>query len=185
MTRTITAASDTAARAEVARPVLLGKLDFASGVVALNTGTTTISYGGDDYLGVGAFAGVDPVQEGTDVQPYGIKLTLSGVPTDLISVALGEDYQGRDVSLYLALLDSDHQPIADPVLLFLGRMDYMEVEVGNTSIVTVTAESRLIDWDRARVRRFNNEDQIDRYPSDRGLEFVPQMVEKELIWGRT
>ena len=76
------------------------------------------------------------------------------------------------------------QLVAQPIRLFSGRMDTMDTEVGDTATITVTAESRMVSWDKARVRRYNNEDQQNRYPGDRGFEFVSQMVEKNLLWGR-
>jgi len=62
-------------------------------------------------------------------------------------------------------------------------MDTMDVELGTTASITVAAESRLADWDRPRVRRYNAADQNISYPSDKGFEFVPQMVEKSIRWG--
>lgn len=60
----------------------------------------------------------------------------------------------------------------------------MNTEVGDTATITLSAESRMVTWDRPRTRRYNNEDQQSRYPGDRGFEYVAQMVEKSLIWGR-
>ena len=51
------------------------------------------------------------------------------------------------------------------------------------SRVSVTAESLLADWDRPRVRRYNAEDQRLYYPNDKGFEFVPSLVEKQIVWG--
>ena len=59
----------------------------------------------------------------------------------------------------------------------------MDIDVGATATITVNAESRLADWDRPRVRRYNHEDQQIDYPGDMGFEFVPQMATKELRWG--
>ena len=35
-----------------------------------------------------------------------------------------------------------------------------------------------------RVRRYTAEDQKIDYPNDKGLEFVAEMAEKEIVWGR-
>ena len=45
-------------------------------------------------------------------------------------------------------------------------------------------ESRLADWERPRVSRYTDADQQQRFPGDLGCRFAPQMVEKELVWGR-
>jgi len=50
--------------------------------------------------------------------------------------------------------------------------------------IPFTFGGRLVDWERPRIRRYNNADQQVAFTGDKGFEFVPQMVEKELIWGR-
>lgn len=184
MTRTADASVVTASKAEVVRWVDLVRLDFSGGVVAVNSGVSTLSYNGDDYLGTGALGSISQVQEGPDPRPYSISLTLSGVPPEYVAVAIGEHYQGRDARVYRAMLDAEHQLIGTPALLFRGRMDTMDIDMGEMATISVTAQSRLADWDRPRVRRYNHEDQITEYPNDKGFEFVAQMVSKELIWGR-
>ena len=81
-------------------------------------------------------------------------------------------------------MTEDYQIIADPVVVFKGRMDTMDIEVGKTSSVTVSVESRLVDWERPRIRRYNDADQRSEFPTDRGCRYVAQMVSKDLPWGR-
>ncbi len=184
MTREIDASVAAASQEEVVRPVVLARLDFAGGVVAANSGNINIDYAGDTYLGVGALGGISAVREASESQPYSINLSLTGIESSYISIALNEHYQGRDARIYVGLLDSDHQLIDNPVLIFRGRMDTMDITMGKTASIDLKVQSRMVDWDRPRVQRYNNEDQIARYPDDKGLEFVPQMVEKTIIWGR-
>jgi len=182
--RTTTSAVDTAAADEVVRPVALVRLDFVSGNVLANSSASTITYLAADYLGVGDLGSIDTIEEAGSVQPTGIKLTLSGIPPSYLSIALGDDYQGRDVKIYTGLLDEGHQLIAAPALVFQGRMDYMSIAMAETATIAITAENHLANWNRPRVRRFNDKDQQDKYPGDLGLEFVEQMVEAEIVWGR-
>ena len=70
------------------------------------------------------------------------------------------------------------------MVLFHGRIDTMDIQIGKTAQVNVTIESKLVDWERARIRRFTNEDQRSAYSSDEFLEFVTQTVEKEIVWGQ-
>jgi hypothetical protein len=112
----------------------------------------------------------------------GIKMTLSGVDPAKVTIALDEHYQGQPVTIRLAPLDDDYQVIDDPVIVFVGRMDVMEVVIDKTAVITVTAESRLTDWNRASIRRYNHEDQTSVHPTDMFFQYVPQMIEKELLW---
>lgn len=184
MTRDISPQMITASEGEVVRPVTAAELSFASGFVRLNTSPYAITIEGNQYLGVGSFGNASAIQEGSDQQAYGITLTLSGIPPELVSIALGEHYQGRSCRVFLVLLNSAHAVVSTPIVLWAGRMDTMDIELGETATITVSAESRLVDWERPRIRRYTSEDQRADYPDDKGFEFVPQMQEKELVWGR-
>ena len=52
-------------------------------------------------------------------------------------------------------------------------MDVMTVEDdGADAQISVTAESKLIDLERSRARRYTSEDQKIDYPNDKGLDFM-------------
>jgi len=188
MGRTITAATTTASAAEIARPFLAVELDFASGFTRANSTHKDLTFntgaGSFSFLGVGNLGEMSSVQEGTELQAYGLTLKLSGVNAAHLSLALGEQYQGRSAKIWLGFLDVNFAVIADPVLIFQGRMDTMGIALGETGEIAVNVESRLADWERPRIRRYTDVDQQAAFPGDRGLEFVAQMVEKELVWGR-
>jgi hypothetical protein len=166
-------------------PVLaLVELDFSGGIVRVTNAGYNITFGGYTWYGLGELGEISAVQEGTELQMYGITLTLSGVPPEYISVALDNEYQGRPATIWIAPLDSNYQVLADPVIVFKGRMDTMPIAIGTDAKIQLTIESQFVDWERPRVRRYNHEDQTFAHPADKGLEFIAQMVEKEIIWGR-
>lgn len=184
MSRNITAAAEAQANAEVCTFAVFVELDFQTGFVRLCNANVTIPWNGYDWVGMGSLGNIQDVTEGSDMEARGVAMALSGIPTSLVSTALGEYYQGRDCKIWIAPLDPATQmPVADPVLIFFGRMDNMQIEIGETATINVSAESRFADWDRPRVRRFNDADQKTEYLTDRGFEFVEQMVEKEILWG--
>lgn len=185
MPRNLTTATNNALKSEVLRPVTLVRLDFGSGIIALHTGIGDLSFNGDTYLGIGDLGSINQVEENDEITPSGIVLSVTSVPSDYISIALTEDYQGRDCHIYMGLLDESHQLIPDPFLVFKGRMDYMEINLQKENgSISVHVENHLADWNRPRVRRYNHRDQQAEYPTDRGFEYVEQMIEQELIWGR-
>lgn len=183
MSRTLTPAAESALAAGNVPMIVLALLDFPSGILRVNNSAVTFTWDGYEWLGVGRLGAVDAIQEGATLEARGLALRISGVPPANIAAALGQSYQGRDCKVWAAPLSADHAVIADPVLVFHGRMDTMDIDLGETATITVSAESRLADWNRPRVRRYNHEDQQIDYPGDKGFEFVPQMVEKELRWG--
>jgi len=185
MSRALTAAVQSALGADVVPALLLVDLDFASGHLYLNNSAVTFNWSGHDWLGLANLGSVEAIAEHSGLEMSGVRLTLTGIPSEMVSIALGEHYQGRACVIHLAPLDESHTVLADPVQVFSGRIDTMEIALGETAAITLTAESRLTDWERPRVRRYTHEDQLAEYPGDLGLEFVPQMAEKALVWGRS
>lgn len=165
--------------------IILVELDFADGIVRLCNAGYSFKWNGVDWLGIGTLGSIEAISEGSALQMYGCGLTLSGIPPEIISEAFSQNYQGRAAKLWLAPLTADYQFIADPVVVFAGRMDTMDIQVGETATITLTIESRLVDWERPRIRRFNDADQRSEYPDDRGFRYVDQMIQKDLKWGRS
>jgi hypothetical protein len=61
----------------------------------------------------------------------------------------------------------------------------MTIDEGpETATIAVGAESRLIDLQRPRVRRYTHESQKSRFPNDKGFEFVNDLQDKKFAWGR-
>lgn len=185
MSRNLTTAVDEACAADHVPGLLLVELDFPSGFVRANTSAITFEWDSHTWYGVGNVGSVDAIVEHSDLQMTGVSLTLTGIPSEMVARVLGEHYQGRSCRMWFAPLDDNYIVLADPVLVFSGRMDTPDIQLGETASISLTAESRLTDWERPRVRRYTNEDQLSEYPGDRGLEYVAQMVEKTLVWGRT
>lgn len=147
-------------------------------------GTTTI--GGNAYLGVGNLGGISAIEESTDMKATGMRFTLAGVNSSLISIALGEHYQGRTARAYAVFFDESWVPLADAVLLFAGRIDTMKfTDSGQTCVIEGTAESRAIALDRpSEIRYYTDQDQQRYFSGDLGLEYVAALVNAEIFWGK-
>jgi hypothetical protein len=189
LSRDLTAAVQTAVDNANVPMVAFVELDFGSGFLRVTNAPYTMTWNGHSWLGLGTLGGIDAVDEGTGFEARGVALKLSGVPvsgegdSENISIALGEHYQGRDCRIWVALLDDQFSIVPDPKLIFLGRMDNMEIAIGETATIVLHAESRLADLERPRVRRYNDADQQHSFPGDLGLQFAEQMVEKAITWG--
>lgn len=185
MTRPLTTAAGDALQAGHVPLCILVELDWPSGMVRLCNASHTLTWGGHDWVGIGALGGIDPIEESGDVTKVaGLALRVSGIPTAYVAAVRTDNVQGRSVNVYLAPLTADHAFIADPVVVFSGRMDTLSLEVGATATIIVSAESRMADWDRPRVRRYNQADQQLDYPADTGLRYVEALAEKTVVWGR-
>jgi len=165
-------------------PILLASLSFSS-PVNLWTGYGNISYNSTTYYGLGTLGTISPLQETTDLAARGLTMRLSGVPTANVALALTENYQGRECSIMFgALSPTAGTLIASPVTVFSGRMDVMQVtDDGQSAEITMTAESKLMDFKRPREIRYTDEEQQQLFPGDVGLEFVNDIQEKAIYWG--
>lgn len=183
MTHNLTGTVAAAVTAEqVARTVAI-ELDFPSGMARFNASPKDITISGNTFLGVGMLGSVSVTEESAELRAYGLTVMLSGIPRDVVTLALIQGYQGRRGTVWEVPLNPDtHAVLADPMVIFRGRMDTMEIELGETAFVRVSLENRLADWERPRMQRYTDEDQQARYPGDTGFRFVSAMTEKEIIW---
>lgn len=157
---------------------------FDGGPLRLWTGMGNFTLNGNVFAGVGSLAGISAIQESADdIRAAGVVLSLSGVPSSLISLILTEHFQSRPATIWLAFFTSAWALIPDAVNLFTGRMDYPVLEDGgDTAKISVYVESELVDLERPRVRRFTHEDQWELYPGDRGLEYVASIQNMDVVW---
>ena len=183
MSRTITGAVATEVQKQKTRPILLVELDFSSGFVRVWSGVGDLSWDGKTWNGTGDLGTVSPVEETDEIRSTSLVFQLSGIPSALLSTALGEDYQGRAASMWLGFLDASDVVIADPVLLWAGHMDVMEIDEGPvTSIISVQTESRLAALKRPKLRRLTREDlQID-FAGDKGFDFIAGLQDRQIVW---
>ena len=182
MTRGLGTLAATAVQAEVVTRTSAVELLSGSGPLRFNGSLDTLRIGGNDFAGVGLLGGITTVSEAADLQSAGITVTLAGVPRDAVAIAMTEPYQGRQATVWEVILDSTTGALIEAVVIFRGRMDQMNIRLGDTATVEVTLEDRLTDMDRPALRRYTREDQQRQYPGDQGFDFVPAVVERDIIW---
>ena len=182
MSRGLAAGNLTAVTGEVVTRTMAVALDFPSGMARWNGSTLDIVIGGNTFLGLGVLGSIGVIEEGAETRAYGLTVGITGVPRDAVALALTQEYQGRPATLWEVQLSANGQPIGTPPIAFRGRMDQMSVTLGDTASVTVRLENRLADWERARVRRYTDEDHKRAFATDKGFEFVTATVDKDIVW---
>jgi hypothetical protein len=184
MSRALSNDMKNAIEANVIRPVLLCEINTAGGYVRVWTGVGNLVFDGNTYLGVGDFGGVSEIKETSDLQANGAKFSLSGISEEYVSLAMQDVRQGYSAKLYFGAVDENNSLIVDPYLLFQGITDVPQIEDdANDSVISISAENRLIDLEKSEVRRFTPEDQAIDYPDDRGFDYVAALQEKEIRFG--
>ncbi len=183
MSRNLTTALNNEFTSQDMAPFMAVDLGFDGGSLLTWTGYGNITFGGNTYLGSGDILSIGGITESSEVKANGIQINLSGIPSELISSALNESYQGRSAKVFLGVINNG-VVVNDPYMIFKGSMDTMSIsDSGDSANIALSAESRLIDLDRARERRFTSEDQKIDFPNDKGLEFITSLQEKAIVWG--
>ena len=189
MSRDITSAFNTAIIAKVVRPLMAIELEFSDGTLRMwnGYGDITMTAGGSSktFTGAGDLLGISEIEESDILSMSGVTLTLSGIKSSLISTALSAQYTNRNGAIYLGLFDTSANVIADVYTAFKGKMDVLNISEGQqTTMVQLKLESRLISFEKAANRMYTYEDQQVDYPNDLGFEFIPDLQDKEIIWGK-
>lgn len=184
-TRELTSGQEDAAAAPQKAMLAFVELDFSSGFVRVTNAAHPITWNGFTWQGVGALGRIDTVKEVLGIEATALKFTISGVDPDNIAIALGENYQGRSARMWLAFAETGGI-VADPNLVFAGRIDQMAISDGVSATISVTAESRLAFWARPKMRRFSDADQREEFPGDLGMQYISELASgREIPWGVT
>lgn len=146
------------------------------------TGRWSLTWSGNTYTAVGLLGAVDAAQESA-AGPKPLSFRLSGVPVSVRAIALGENVQGKAVSISLAIFDPVTYQIADAVLEWAGTLDVMDwADDGSTGVITVSAESAGVDLLRGVPVRYTDQDQQRLFPGDLGFQYVIDQGEKTITW---
>ena len=170
--------------AEGSCPIGLFRAYFDSGTLNLWTGHGDLSYGGVTYIGANGVLSIGQVQERKSITANGLQIQLNGLDNDILEIAEDEPYQDRPFEMYLAVINSAGNVVADPYLMFEGLMDTMKIKDDGKSItIDTNIENVLIALERPLDTKYTPEDQKRDYPNDTFFDFVADIQNKEVIWG--
>ena len=190
----------------VVYPFFATELRFDGNIVRMWTGQGTLVLSdGTEWVGLGQLLNISSIEETSEMSVKGASISLSGIPSNLLSLALSEPYQGRIAKIYFGTFQQGSilQETSDYILLqdgsrinleststgfnelFSGYMDQMNIEEsGDTATIEMMVENKLIDLERARVARFTSGYQKSIYPGDLGMDFIEDLQDKKISWGR-
>ena len=164
--------------------VVFAELQFRTGIQRYCTAGHDLVWNSYTWKGLGGVVSIEPIQESAEIKSIGVRLSLSGVPVAMRSLALNEKPQGTFAKLWVAVYDeSVGALVGTPMAEYVGRMDTLELNLREgVCTVSVNVESPLADLQRPAGGRFTDADQQSRFPGDKFFEFVPQQAERELIF---
>ena len=164
------------------------------------------------FEGAGDLLSVSPIEETSQLTVNGITVSLSGlnaVASGLALSGLSEPLgHQRTMQVYVALFgdvqsDGSLKPFINPfsgrpILVFDGYQDSHTIRTdGTATTVTISAESKLADFERTNPQRFTVENQLRRgtrtatysgsstitVNTDQSLLHVIEMQKKVIKWG--
>lgn len=188
-------------------PALLAELYFDSGTLRMWTGYGNLRWNGEDFTGGGNFIGISAIEETQETIAKGLVCSLNGVPSNILALALLEKTRNRPFRLYLGMVNTSGRILLEdgsgyieledgsgylalenaiydtPYRIFSGLMDVIEItDNGTDCTLRLSVESILITGQRSKTSRYTNADQVKLYSTDKGLNLINQLQDKELVW---
>jgi hypothetical protein len=180
MSRNVPAALLTALSQPEVQPYYAVELNFDTAPFRIWTGYGDKTLFTNTYTGTGNLLSIGGLEEASDLSARSTTLTLSGVPQSLVSIGLQEPYQNRSCKVYFGTQDT-----ATPIEVFSGIMNTMRFEdSGETSTIILTVESKLVRLEKSSNWRYTEQSQKSRHPIDKFFDYVADLQDKELLWGR-
>lgn len=189
MSRDLPSGLASAIEAPVVRPFLAVRIELPDPVYAW-TGTGTITFDDadlntHDWQGAGEVGSIDTVGESGDGSATGIRVALYKIPAELADDIAAQATRGAVFELYAGALNETYQQVEASALIWKGRLDEYRInDGGDTLSVELAGESRAIDQNRPAIKRFTDEYQQRKYPGDLFFEYVSQMTEVSILWGK-
>ena len=187
MTRNLTSAVKTELATNDIRPVHLITIGFSTPVNITDCSfplTSSISGSSVTYSASDFILGISNHTEETDITKSSVSISLSGADQTFISVVLNENVVNDSVDIFRGFLDDSNSLIADPFLLYRGKIDSFDISEGdNQSVVGLQIVSNWADFEKKNGRKTNNTSQQRFFSGDVGMDFSSQTVQ-DIKWGR-
>ena len=153
--------------------------------VYANTSALNVVTGGHTWVGVGQLGGVELIAEDTQINGAPIRLTLSGVPSTMLTEILTADYRNQSANVYLGFFDQDWVLLGPLEPIFSGVIDSAQLSVDDSSAtVTMTCENELSFLiGRPIPIRYTDQEQRKRFTGDVFFNLLPAQFDLQQEWG--
>ena len=167
-----------------------GKLHLVT-MLKLSLGSTfyytnhykNIVYDSNTYLSSAFILDISQIREESSMTNGSIDLTLSAVTTTLLTDLLSNGHIGKDVVVYLSLLNSDGAIITNPIQIFEGQTSGFKFqENAKTSEIVLTVGNHWTKIKEFSGRRLTDQSQQLVFTGDLSMEFRDQ-IGKKITWG--
>jgi len=183
MARSLTTAVKNELATDKLNPVILIYFNISTGL-RFTDHYKDITYDSNTYTASSLFLGLSDISESSEVSVDSISVAFSGADQTIISLVFNNDYMEKEAEIYKGFLNSSQQLIADPFLLFKGRIESFNLDEDETSsTITINIASHWSDFERIQGRRTNTASQQLYFSGDVGFDYASQSV-LDIKWGR-
>ncbi len=187
MTRSLTTAVKNELATNDIRPIHLITISFGTPVnitdcsfsLTSSVSGSSVTYSASDFI-----LGISNHTEETDITKSSVSISLSGADQTFISTVLNENVVNDNVDIFRGFLNDSNGLIADPFLLYRGKIESFEIQEGEKdSTVALSIVSHWADFEKKNGRKTNNTSQQRFFSTDVGMDFASQTVQ-DIKWGR-
>lgn len=158
------------------------------------TGFGDLVSGGHTWLGTGSMIQIDGLEQAVGTTAPRTTFTLSGIDADIVTLARQSSDRVKDRSCiiyiqFFEIMPTDGAvqpwtPLDAPYAIWSGIMDQMTYAADGPAqrSVQLTAESIWTGRRKPAYGRYTDRDQNARFPGDRGLEQLPDLIQKQIRW---
>lgn len=183
MSRGLSSALVTELSTDNIRPVYLVSIELENSTLLYTTNIKDILYNSTNYVTASTLLSVGNVTENTDLGASGMQISLSGMNGTVVNAARDEDYQGKAVDVYLGFVD-DNSDLIGAMPFFSGFTDTINFTQSADNLTAILqAEHKLIRLRKSNKKHYTNEQQVEKFAGDLGLEFVNAINRVDLVWG--
>ena len=183
MTRTLTTALKNELATDSLQPITLVYINVGTGF-RFTDHYKDITYDSNTYSASSLFTRLSSVTESSEIEVSNITLSFSGADQTIISLFLSNSYMEKEAEVYKGLLNTSEAVIADPFLLFKGRIESFSIDESiNQSNANIVVASHWSDFSKIEGRKTNTGSQQIHFSTDKGFELASQTVQ-DIKWGR-
>ena len=162
------------------------KAEFDTETLHLWSGDTDLVIDGATYTGVGTLLNLSEIEESLELKSTNVNISLAGMDSTVLNLALSENYQNRNITVFTGYLSGGTDHIQGTLTLFKGRMTAMTIaDDPSGATIMLNCENRLIDLQRPSNLRFTKESQKFIDSTDTCFSRVASLQDKEIVWGQT
>jgi len=184
MTRTLTTAVKNELATDSLQPITLVYINVGTGY-RFTDHYKDVTYDSNTYSASSLFTSISSVKESSEIEISNMTVSFSGADQTIISLFLNNNYMEKEAEIYKGFLDNNEQVIADPFLLFKGRIESFSIDESiEQSNANIVLASHWSDFSKINGRKTNTNSQQLHFANDLGFEFASQTVQ-DIKWGRS